>query len=117
MSNKYNTHTFPVLAILPYLSHSQVGLDGNIAIQNYRAIEAAYARELIRPTGIPTPFDSQITFVQQVSGNTLLFLGLIQIRLEKDVLFLSLQPKLVLRHGITIVSNTRLITPSKLVIL
>jgi len=35
-------------------------------LQNIRAIEAAYAREVIRPTGIPTPFDSQITFVQQV---------------------------------------------------
>jgi hypothetical protein len=63
----------PVLAILPYLSHSQVGLDGNIAIHNYRAIEAAYARELTRPTGISTPFDSQITFVQQVKVFILTF--------------------------------------------
>ena len=58
---------FPVLVILPYLLNGQVSLD---AIQNYRAIEAAYAREVIRPTGISTPFDSQITFVQQVTIST-----------------------------------------------
>jgi hypothetical protein len=57
----------PALTILPCLTYSQTGLEGNLAaLQNIRAIETAYAREFIRPTGIPTPFDSQITFVQQV---------------------------------------------------
>ena len=65
LTNNNFFYLFPVLAILPYLLNGQVSLD---AIQNYRAIEAAYARELIRPTGIATPFDSQITFVQQVTS-------------------------------------------------
>ena len=72
LTNINFSYLFPVLAILPYLLNGQVSLD---AIQNYRAIEAAYARELIRPTGIATPFDSQITFVQQVTISTILILN------------------------------------------
>ena len=51
---------------MPLVVLAQPGLDPNVLLQNYRAIELAYAREFIRPTGIATPFDSQITFVQQV---------------------------------------------------
>jgi len=49
---------------------AQTSFNGaNLALQNLqvsRAIEANYARELIRPAAVSTPFDSQITFVQQV---------------------------------------------------
>ena len=57
-----------VLALMPLMALAQPGLDPNVLLQNYRAIELAYAREVIRPTGIATPFDSQITFVQQVNN-------------------------------------------------
>lgn len=56
--------------VLAAYSNAQTSFDGaNLALQNLqvsRAIEANYARELIRPAAVSTPFDSQITFVQQV---------------------------------------------------
>ena len=63
-----------VLALMPLMALAQPGLDPNVLLQNYRAIELAYAREVIRPTGIATPFDSQITFVQQVNNFGAIFL-------------------------------------------
>ena len=70
-SNFQTVDPFPVFLLLlrSLATHGQLaqpGLDPNVLLQNYRNVELTYAREFIRPTGIATPFDSQITFVQQV---------------------------------------------------